>query len=112
MRGSRNVCKGAGGGVQVRRPENSLDNVLLLLLLFLVLNLFNSLQGIQWFYYRENYTFPMIQRGPTFSRGSNFLQGGPNANFYKNPYNLLFSRGVQTPIPSLDPHMDFTFSLW
>ena len=24
--------------------------------------------------------------GPTFSRG-----GGPNANFYRNPYNLCFS---------------------
>ena len=28
---------------------------------------------------------PLIHRGPTFSRGSNFFQGGggPNANFYK-----------------------------
>ena len=40
------------------------------------------IEGIQWFYYRENYTFRMIQRGsdisqggPTFSRG-----GGPNHN--------------------------------
>ena len=33
--------------------------------------------------------------------------GGPNANFYRNPYtHLLFSkRGVQTPYPPLDPHM-------
>ena len=39
----------------------------------------------------------------TFSRGG----GGPNANFYRNPYTyLLFSRGsVRTPYPSLDPHM-------
>ena len=41
---------------------------------------------------------------------SNFLQGGgggPNANFYRNPYTyLLFSRGsVRTPYPPLDPHM-------
>ena len=37
----------------------------------------------------------------TFSRG-----GGPNANFYRNPYTyLLFSRGsVRSPYP-LDPHM-------
>ena len=45
---------------------------------------------VQWFYFRENYTFQRIQRGanifqwsPTFSRG-----GDPNANFYINPYNL------------------------
>ena len=31
--------------------------------------------------------------GPTFSRGD------PNANFYRNPYNLWFSRGVRTPYP-------------
>ena len=39
---------------------------------FLVLNLF------QWFYYRENYTFPRIQSGPTFSGGgggSSFFRG-------------------------------------
>ena len=40
---------------------------------------------------------------------SNFFQGGggPNANFYRNPYTyLLFSRGsVRTPYPPLDPHM-------
>ena len=43
-----------------------------------------------------------------FPRGvSNFFQGGPNANFFRNPYTyLLFSRGgVQTPYPRLDPHM-------
>ena len=39
---------------------------------------------------------------------SNFFpMGGPNANFYRNPYTyLLFSRGsVRTPYPPLDPHM-------
>ena len=38
----------------------------------------------------------------------NFLGGGgPNANFYRNPYTyLLFSRGsVRIPYPPLDPHM-------
>ena len=41
---------------------------------------------------------------PTFSRGG---VGGPNANFYRNPYTyLIFSRGsVRTPYPPLDPHM-------
>ena len=38
---------------------------------------------------------------------SNFFQGGPNANFYRNPYtHLLFPGvvGVRTPYPPLDPH--------
>ena len=45
--------------------------------------------------------FPGAGDCPTFSRG------GPNANFYRNPYTyLLFSRGsVRTPYPPLDPHM-------
>ena len=38
---------------------------------------------------------------PTFSRG-----GGPNANFYRNPYALvIFHGGVRTPYPPMDPHM-------
>ena len=51
-------------------------------------------EGIQWFYYRENYTFPRIQRGLNIfqggggGEGSNFFQGGPNANFYRNSFNL------------------------
>ena len=37
--------------------------------------------------------FP-VGGGPTISR----VGGGPNANFYRNPYtNLLFSRGVSGP---------------
>ena len=63
---------------------------------FFVLSLFYSFRGGKWFYCRENYTFSRIQRGPTFSKrwGSNFFQWGcPNANFYRNSYNLWYSRG-------------------
>ena len=58
-------------------------------------------EGVQRFYYRENYTFPRIQRGSNILRvgGQTFSRGGPNANFYRNPYNLWFSRGVRTPYP-------------
>ena len=56
MRGSRIFCQ-AGGGIEARRPENSLDNV------FLVINLFYNLQsGYNGF----------ITEG---RRGSNFFQG-------------------------------------
>ena len=47
-----------------------------------------------------------------FRMGGNICQGGlrgggggANANFYRNPYNLCFSRGSGPPIPPLDPHM-------
>ena len=61
-------------------------------------------EGFQWFYCWENYTYtlPRIQRRsiifrgcPTFSRGG----GGPNVNFYRNPYTyLLFSRVMSGPL--------------
>ena len=60
-----------GGGVQVRRPENSLDNVVFFFALFfyspeLILQL---AEGVQWFYYRENYIFLRIQRGSRIFQG-------------------------------------------
>ena len=44
---------------------------------------------------------PLFSRGegPTFFQGG----GGPNANFYRNPYMYLLR--VRTPYPPLDPHM-------
>ena len=73
------------GGVEARRPENSLDNV------FLVINLFYSLQsGSNGF----------ITEG---RRGVQLFPGGGGVQ--RNPYNLWFSRGVRTPYPPLDPHV-------
>ena len=81
---------------------------------YLVLSLFYSLKrGFNGFIAEKTILIlnkgcrggPLFSGGggcPTFSRG-----GGPNANFYTNPYTyLLFSRGsVRTPYPPLDPHM-------
>ena len=56
-----------GGGVQVRRLENSLDNVFFFLYSpELILQL---TEGVQWFYYSENYTFLRIQRGSRIFQG-------------------------------------------
>ena len=69
---------GGGGGVEARRPENSLDNV------FLVINLFYSLQsGSNGF----------ITEG---RRGSNFFQG---VGCPKKPILLVIFQGggVRTP---------------
>ena len=51
-------------GVQARRPENSLDNVFFSSQLILQFT-----EGVLWFYYRENFTFPRIQRGPNIFQG-------------------------------------------
>ena len=68
MRRIRNFIQ--GGGVQVRRPENSLDNVCFFSLFFYNPELILQLaEGVEWFYYRENYTFLRIQRGSRIFQG-------------------------------------------
>ena len=60
------------GGVQARRPENSLDNVFIL-----VLNLFYSLQrGFNGFIIEKTLLFQGSRESPTFSRGSQLFPGG------------------------------------
>ena len=71
---------------------------------FLVLNLLYNLQrgSNGTFYYRENYTFPRIQRGSNIFKGVQLLQGGGgglNANFYRNHITCNFSGGFGPPIP-------------
>ena len=79
MRGFQNfVCVWGGGGPGPTARKQSGQR-------FLVLSSF--------FYYRENDTFPRIQRRSIIFQGggaSNFFQevGGSNANFYRNPHNL------------------------
>ena len=77
---------GGGGGVEARRPENSPDNV------FLVINLFYSLQsGSNGF----------ITEG---RRGSNFFHG---VGVSKETHITCDfpGGGVRTPNPPLDPHV-------
>ena len=68
-------------------------------------------EGVQW--YNAEKTILILDQGsrggPLFSSGggvSNFFQGGPNANFFRNPYTyLLFSRGGPDPLsPSGSAH--------
>ena len=86
---------------QDQRPKkHSLDNV------FLVLGLFYSPKGGPMVLLQRELYFPKDpEGGQHFPVGSNFFQGGgggdPNANFYINPYNLLFSSGVRTPYTPL-----------
>ena len=78
--------KGGGGGVEARRPENSMDNV------FLVINLFYSLQsGSNGF----------ITEG---RRGSNFFQGVGVSK--ETHITCDFPEGGSgPPNPPLDPHV-------
>ena len=90
---SQNLCIHAriqgflpgGGGVQARLPENSSDNV------FLVLNLFYI--GLSMVYFKENYNFTRFQRGSKIFKGGGgyiFQDGrtfseGLKATLYENP---------------------------
>ena len=66
--------------------------------------------GVQWFYYRENYTFPRIQRGSNIFRGEGVqcLPGkGIQMLIYIEPHTTCdFPGGSRPPIPPLDPHMN------
>ena len=88
MRGSRDYCQ----GVQVQPPENSSENVFFFLFLSpqLILQLN---RGFPMVTAKKN-VFQGFSGGPTFSgggggEGPSFSRGGgPNAFFYRNPYNL------------------------
>ena len=76
---------GGGGGVDVRRPENSLDNIFFSHQLILQFT-----EWIQWFYYRGE-------------EGSNFFQG---AGVSKETHITCdFPGGSGSPNPPLDPHV-------
>ena len=87
-----------GGGVQVSLTKKALTTFFFFFFFFLVLSLVCRSQMVIFI---EIYHFSRFQRGPTFSRGSNFFQGGVHLLIpYRNPYNLWFSRGgVRTPCP-------------
>ena len=66
-----------------------------------------STDGVQWFYYRENYTLPKIHRGSNiFQGGSNFLGGGVQMLISIEIHITQdFLGGVRTPYSPLNPHM-------
>ena len=46
-------------------------------------------------YFRESYNFSMFQSRSNIFQGG--VGGGPNANFYRNPYNVIFQGGGSGP---------------
>ena len=86
MRESRNVCQGKGAGPTARKqPGQRFYFCSQLILQFT--------EGVQWFYYRENFTFPRIQRG------SNIFQGGPTFSRGKMHITCDFPGGSRPSIP-------------
>ena len=81
MRGSRIFAR----GVQAQLPENRSDVV------FWSSTYFTVLQSV-------SITTIISKGGPTVSRGGG---GGRNANFYRNPHNVIFQGGggSSPPIP-------------
>ena len=76
MPGSRNFCRRGGG--------SRLDCQKTVLTCFLVLNLFYSFyRGCPMVISKKTIIFHGFRGG-----GGQHLPGGPNANFYRNPYNL------------------------
>ena len=69
---------------------------------YLILSLFYSLQRGSNGFIAEKTILILYQGpigGPLFTRGDvQLFPGGPNANFYRNPYTyLFFSRGLSGP---------------
>ena len=72
MRRSRIFCQGRGGRVQARRPENSLDNVFIL-----VLNLYYSLQrGYNGFITEKTSLFQGSRESPNIFQGGQLFPEG------------------------------------
>ena len=83
MRGSKIFSGVGGGGVQARRPENSLDNVFFLFIYFRP-QLIYTVYGL----IIEKTILSKDPEGSNIFQGgggSNLFHGGPNANFYRNP---------------------------
>ena len=95
MHRSRNICRGGGGGRGGvgSMPDDRKQPGQRFFFFFYSSTYFTVYRGVQWFYYRENYTFPRLQRGSNIFHGGGVQLfqgrgGGPNANFYRNPFNL------------------------
>ena len=67
------------------------------------------IEGIQWFDYRENYTFARIQMGSYIFQGVGiqFFPGGGVLIIVSKETHITcdFPGGSGPPIPPLDPHM-------
>ena len=76
-------------------------------------------EGVQWFYYREDNTFPRIQRGynifqggPTFSLGGGGGGGGVQMLISIETHMTCDFPGVRTPYPHSGSAPDLVIYFW
>ena len=93
MRRSRIFCQGGGLGSTARKQPGQRFYFRSQLIL-------QFTEGVQWFYYRENFTFPKIKRE------SNIFQGGSTFSRGEMHITCDFPGGYRPLSPHpLDPHM-------
>ena len=98
----------SGWGVQSQRPENNQDNICFFLLLFSFSPqlIWQFTEGVQWFYYRENYTFSRIE-------GIQLFPGGGGVQVLisiETHINCDFPGGSGPLSPALDSHIRLLWS--
>ena len=103
MRGSRIFFRGGG-------PCPTAGNGQRIFFFFCPQLILQFIEGVQWFYYRENYTFPRIQRGSDISQGGGvqLFPGGGGVLiiiFKETHITCDFLGGSGPQIPPLDPQM-------
>ena len=105
VRRSRIFFKG-GPGPTARKQSGQC-----VFLVFLVQLILQFTERVQWFYYREHYTFPRIQRGSNISRGVQLFPGwGGGVQMLisiKTHITCDFPGEVRTPYPPSGYHMSF-----
>ena len=70
MRRIRNFIQGGGGGPDPKAGKQSGQRLFFFCFVFYSPELILQLvEGVQWFYYRESYTFLRIQRGSGIFQG-------------------------------------------
>ena len=98
MRGSRNFPRRGDPGPTVRKQSGQS------FFFFSPQLILQFTEAFKWFYYRENYTFPWIQRRSNiFQRGPTFFQGGGGGQMLISIETLITcdfpGRGVRIPYP-------------
>ena len=76
MCGSRNFVRGGGGGGSRSDSRNTALTTFFFFFLHSPQFILQFTDGVQWFYYRENYTFPRIQRRSNIFQGVQLFLGG------------------------------------
>ena len=106
MRGSRNFCQGGVGGSLTARkqPGQRFFFFFFFFFSFCPQLILQFTEGIQWFYYRENYTFQRIEGVQLFWGGGSRVQVLISIETHIT-CDFPGGGGPDPLSPPLDPHM-------